>query len=284
MPQSEEQKVFENGVEGLANQLDTMDATAQRQVIERVADLRARLLDQIAAIPVYTGPDGRESLASAYFRTYESEMKRVLQTWSANIIQQSVTNMRTAGQLADTGYRRLLNELASPAAPGSGPIKTMSPIGLSDELVKIAGLYQNMMYNVLGQSIGSTVTDEIRKVVFGMQDRWDAVRNIRSALAGEPKSSKELGKHTAAAVRIERTSLMSIYNASAAHVYQEAESELPGMLVEWTTAGQKTVCDKCRRLDKKRKKPKEAFPGGVFAPPLHPQCRCRTVAWMPGWD
>ena len=62
-----------------------------------------------------------------------------------------------------------------------------------------------------------------------------------------------------------------------------ALDELPELRVEWMTVKDSRVDATCVALHGKRKDPRGTFPGGLIAPPAHPRCRCRTVAWMPGW-
>jgi hypothetical protein len=134
------------------------------------------------------------------------------------------------------------------------------------------------------------VNQEIQRVVFGGQSRWDAVRTIRDMLAADPKwagkvlAPKTLGRLTQQAVTIERTGIMSVFNIAADHAYREALDELPDLMVEWVTAKDSRVDARCVALNGKRKMPRGTFPGGVIAPPLHARCRCRTQPWLPGWS
>lgn len=282
MAEPVEKKAFQNGVEELWDRLDDLDADSTRRIIERVADVRKEIIDRLAAIPHFTGISGEEVFSPTYLQAYAEDLRELLARWAEGVIRLSATDLATAAQLGDDGYRQLLTELSISAGTPSSAIR-IPPLGLSSELVQAASLYTAAQYRSLGAQIANKIAEQVQMVAFGGQSRWEAIRAIRSAMADGPLDGKQIGALTAKAARIERTALNSVFNAAAAHAYRGAEEELPGLMKEWTTARQRNVCPLCKALEGKRAKVDAKFSGGYFAPPRHVNCRCRIVAWMPGW-
>lgn len=264
-------------------QLDDLDAETERRILTRVAEIRAEILDRLTALPTVTDADGNESWQATTLRALEADLREMLRRWSERLGVELGADLQQAADLADVGYRDALGQLArSQGVPA--PLIRLSPIGVSSGLVQAATLYNASAFRGLGERIVGEVNKEIQRVVFGGQSRWDAVRNIRGLLAADPRhAGTPIGKLTSYATMVERTGLMSVFNAASEHAYREATDELPDLEVEWMTVKDSRVDAGCVALQGKRKKPGGEFAPGVIAPPLHPRCRCRTVAWMPGW-
>ena len=275
-----EAKVFENGVDKLWRQVDTMSAQSQRDIITRVAAIRKEIVDKLSGAPVVTGLGGVETIDPQFLMGYRNELTSLLVGWARDVIDKSAGTMEKAANLGVGGYDKLLAELSgatlSPLTPGV--------MGLAPEVVQAASLFTAEQFRGLANEVQTTVANQVQRAVFGGQSRWDAVRNIRDALKGQPGQTQNLGSLTSKAVSIERTAIMSVFNAAAQVSYIRAESALPGLKVEWSSAGQKTVCSKCRSVDGERKKPREKFSIGVLAPPAHPRCMCRVIAWRADWE
>ena len=269
-------------------QLDGLDEETQRRILRRVAEMRAEVIDRLSSLETLTDADGNETWQATSLRAFEAELRRVASEFSGRLSADLADDLERAAGLADVGYRDALSALARGLGV-SPPLISLSPLGLSSDLVQAATLYNASAFRGLGERIVADVNREIQRVVFGGQSRWDAVRNIRDMLAADPKWAgqklppKTLGKLTSYATMVERTAVMSIFNIAADRAYREALEELPELRVEWMTVKDSRVDATCVALHGKRKDPRGTFPGGLIAPPAHPRCRCRTVAWMPGW-
>ena len=269
-------------------QLDNLDVETERRILQRVAEMRAEVIDRLSALETTTDADGNETWQATSLRAFEAELRHVAAEFSARLSTDLADDLERAAGLADVGYRDALSALAR-GLDVPTPLITLSPLGLSSDLVQAATLYNASAFRGLGERVAVEVNREIQRVVFGGQSRWDAVRNIRDMLAADPKWAgqklppKTLGKLTSYATMVERTAVMSVFNIAADRAYREALEELPELRVEWVTVKDSRVDATCVALHGKRKDPRGTFPGGVIAPPLHPRCRCRTVAWMPGW-
>lgn len=265
---ADEKEQWDSGVDRLWAVLDQMSDAAVRQTTRTVAEYRRQLVDKLLASLVYQQLDGSEVLDPSHLTTYIQEMDELLAGWSSTVGQGSVAS---AAELGASGYSGLLEKIAGVTRP--------SVLGLTEDLAVAASSYRVQGFKSLSADVATLVADEVRGVVFGTQSRWDAVKNIRAALA----DGKSPGKFTQRAITLERTALMSVFNAAGARALTAAESEIPGLMKEWSAAHQKQTCDRCRGLDGKRVRPRDQFDRGLFAPPAHPRCRCRTVAWVPGW-
>lgn len=269
-------------------QLDTLDVETERRILQRVAEMRAEVIDRLSALETTTDADGNETWQATSLRAFEAELRRVASEFSARLSTDLADDLERAAGLADVGYRDALSALARGLNVPT-PLISLSPLGLSSDLVQAATLYNASAFRGLGERVAVEVNREIQRVVFGGQSRWDAVRNIRDMLAADPKWAgqklppKTLGKLTSYATMVERTAVMSVFNIAADRAYREALEELPQLRVEWMTVKDSRVDATCVALHGKRKDPRGTFPGGLIAPPAHPRCRCRTVAWMPGW-
>lgn len=270
------------------SQLDNLDAETERRILQRVAEMRGEVIDRLSALETMTDADGNETWQATSLRAFEAELRRVAAEFSARLSTDLASDLERAAGLADVGYRDALSALARGLNVPT-PLIMLSPLGLSSDLVQAATLYNASAFRGLGERVSVEVNREIQRVVFGGQSRWDAVRNIREMLAADPKWAgqklppKTLGKLTSYATMVERTAVMSVFNIAADRAYREALEELPELRVEWMTVKDSRVDATCVALHGKRKDPRGSFPGGLIAPPAHPRCRCRTVAWMPGW-
>ena len=281
MPSPPGKREFNNGVEELWDRLDDLDADSTRRIIERVVEVRKDILDRLAGVPAFTGLSGEEVFSPTYLQAYAEDLRQMLARWADDVIRLSATDLATAAQLGDDGYRSLLSNLALELGTPSTAIR-IPPLGLTNELVQAASMYTAAQYRSLGAAIANKVAEQVQMVAFGGQSRWEAIRQIRASLADGPLDGKSIGTLTARAARIERTALMSVFNAAAAHAYRGAEEELPELMKEWSAARHRP-CPACKSLHGKRVKTSGHFEKGLFAPPKHFNCRCRIVAWMPGW-
>ena len=269
-------------------QLDNLDVETQRRILQRVAEMRGEIIDQLSALQTLVDEDGNETWRATELRSFEAELRRIAGEFAARLGRELGDDLERAAGLADVGYRDALSALARGLGVPA-PLISLSPLGLSSDLVQAATLYNASSFRGLGERIVSDVNREVQRVVFGGQSRWDAVRNIREMLAADPKWAgqklppKTLGRLTSYATMVERTAVMSVFNIAADRAYREALDELPELRVEWMTVKDSRVDATCVALHGERKDPRGTFPGGLIAPPAHPRCRCRTVAWMPGW-
>ena len=285
---SQEQRDLQDAMKRVWSDIDALDAETERRILARVVEMRREVMDRLTALPTTTDADGNETWQTTSQRGFEAELRRITGEWSARLGVEMTDDLERAAGLADVGYRGALSSMARGAGV-SPPLITLSPLGLSSDLVQAAALYNSSALRGVSERMVADVNRELQRVVFGGQSRWDAVANIRDMLAADPKwagkklEPKTLGKLTQAAITIERTGIMSVFNIAADRAYREALDELPELMVEWMTVKDSRVDAACVALHGKRKDPRGTFPGGVIAPPLHPRCRCRTVAWMPGW-
>ncbi len=258
--------------------LDRMDAAAIRRVRDRIAELRADVLDRLAGLPTVT-VDGVETFQSTSLRTFALELDDAAARYAQRAGLDAGTDLRGAAALSDTAHRDALSALAR--ANGVPPsMIVLSPLGIADEQINAAVMFSNSAITNVGQAVVQKVNQELQAVVFGGQSRWDAVRNIRSALG---TTGKSIGQLTSRAEMIERTGLIATFNIAAEHAYRQAKEELPDLEVEWMATQGPRTCPLCSSLNGAKKKPGGTFPGGVVAPPRHPRCRCRVVASMPDW-
>ena len=261
------------------SQLEAIDRAAAIRVLNAVAEMRREILDQLAALPTVT-IDEHDSFEATSLRTMASDLEAAAARFEQRYSLALGEDMRAAAQYADEAHRAALTQLArSSGVPQS--FITLTPFGLSDAQMEAAILLNNSAIKNVSQATVARVNAEIQRVVFGGQSRWEAVQNIRDALG---TTGKDLGALTQRAITIERTAVMQAFNIAADHSYRQALEELPDLQVEWVTAKDKRVDPLCVALNGKRKEPRGTFPGGIIAPPRHPRCRCRTVAYLPAWD
>ena len=268
-------------------QLDQMDVEAERRVLERVAAMRAEIMDRLAALPTVE-IDGTETFASTSLRAFAAELDDVANRFAQRYALELTNDIHQTAAFSDEAHRAALSSLArSMDVPPA--LISFSPLGVSAEQIEAAVLMNTQAVRGVSQRIVSDVNAEIQRVVFGGQSRDDAVRNIRDMLAADPKwagkvaTGRALGRLTQQAVTIERTSLEMAFNLAADHAYRQSLEELPTLMVEWVATRGPRTCQRCASLNGKRKAPRGTFPGNVIAPPLHSRCRCRLVAWMPDW-
>jgi hypothetical protein len=267
--------------------MDHMDDESARRVLQRVAEMRADIFDRLAALPT-AEIDGVQTFQSTSLRAFAAELDDAANRFAQRYSMDLGNDMRAMAAFSDEAHRTALSNLArSMDVPPA--LISFSPLGLANDQIEAAILFDTQAVKGVSQRIAAGVQAEIQKVVFGGQSRWDAVRNIRALLAGEPgwekrpPRGKALGKLTQQALTIERTSLIAAFSISADHAYRQALDELPDLMTEWMATDGPRTCQRCRALNGKKKNPRGTFPGNVVAPPLHSRCRCRTVAWMPEW-
>lgn len=258
--------------------LDRLDAAALRRVRDRIAEFRADVLDRLAGLPTTT-VDGVETFQATSLRAFAAELDAAAARYAQRASVELGNDLRAAGAMSDAAHRDALSALAR--ATGVPPsMIVLSPLGIADEQIEAAVLFSNSAITNVSQAVIQTVNAELQRVVFGGGSRWQAVQNIRAALG---TTGQNVGPLTKRAESIARTGLIAALNVSAEHSYRQALDELPGLMKEWMTAKDRRVDPKCAALNGQRAKPGEPFSGGVMAPPLHQNCRCRTVAWLPAW-
>jgi SPP1 gp7 family putative phage head morphogenesis protein len=260
------------------SQMDRIDRDAAQRVLNAVAEMRRDVLDRLAALPTVT-IDDHDSFEATALRGFAIDLQDAARRFEERYSLLLGEDMRAAASTMDEAHRAALTQLArSSGVPQS--FITMSPLGLSDTQMEAAILMNNSAIRNVSQSVVTRVNAEIQAVVYGGQSRWDAVKNIRDALG----TGQNLGALTNRAITIERTGVMMAFNIAADHAYRQAQEELPELQVEWVTAKDKRVDPLCVSMNGKRKEPRGTFPGGIVAPPRHPRCRCRTVAYLPAWE
>ena len=259
-------------------QLDQMDDAAARMVLDHVATMRASILDRLAALPTAT-IDDQETFQSTYLRQFAGDLDDIAARFAQRYSLDLGEAMRATAAYSDEAHRAALTQLArSTGVPPS--LISMSTLGLADDQVAAAVLFNNSAISNVSQAVVQAVNKEIQAVVFGGQSRWEAVKNIRAALA---TTGKSLGALTNRALTIERTGMIAVLNVAAEHSYRQAVEELPELQKEWLTARDKRVDPICTGLSGARAKPGERFPGGYMAPPAHPRCRCRLTGYLSAW-
>lgn len=267
--------------------LDRLDAATIQRVRDRIAALRADILDRLAAMPTVE-IDGVETFQATSLRAFAAELEAAAARYAQRASLDLGNDLRAAAASSDQAHRDALAALARTLGVPPSLI-VLSPLGIADAQIEAAIVFTTGAIKGVSQRIEAGVTAEIQAVVFGGRSRWDAVRNIRDLLATEPSRSgtaltgKALGELTSLAVAIERTALEMAFNIAADQAYRQALEELPDLSVEWVATRGPRTCPRCTALNGKRKDPMKAFPGGVIAPPLHGRCRCRIVAHLPSW-
>lgn len=261
------------------SEMDSIDDATARRVLTAVAGMRKDVLDRLMALPTVQ-IDGQDTYQSTALRTFAGDLDRLADQFATSYSQLLGQDMRDLVRVSDEAHRAALANLAQATGVPQNVIK-MSPLGLSDAQIEAAVLLNQSAIKNVSQAAVSAINKEIQAVVFGGQSRWDAIRNIRSALATE---GAKLGAITNRAMTIERTAMIQAFNVAADHAYRQAVEEFPELQVEWITAKDKRVDPICVGLSGAKKKPGGTFPGGYPAPPAHPRCRCRIVPVLPEWE
>jgi hypothetical protein len=275
-----DQREYEAAVNRIFRRVDDLDREAARRVLARIAELRADIVDRVSEIPT-VDLDGVETWQATSLRAFRSELDRMTEQFTRRYAAELADDIRTAGTDTAREHQEALTRLALRSGVPRMVI-SFGPFGLVRDQIEAAVLYSADLAQKLQPTIVERVTREIQAVVFGGQTRPAAVRNIRDALATAPGGrNRKIGGLTMRALSIERTELIRVLNLSNQWAIRNAEEELPGIRKEWVAYPGAEA--RCAALNGKRVAPMEAFPGGVTAPPLHSSCRCRVVAWMPGW-
>lgn len=247
--------------------MDRMDDASARRVLDAVADMRRDVLDRLAALPTVTIDDAETFQATA-LRAFAADLQDALGRFEQRYSLLLGTDMRAVAAFSDEAHRAALSQLARSLGVPRALI-SMAPLGLSDDQIEAAVLLHQTAIRNVSQAVVGAVNAEIQRAVFGGGSRWDAVRNIRAALA---TTGKDLGALTQRALTIERTALIQAFNVAAEHAYRQSREELPELQVEWMTAKDKRVDPICTGLSGARREPGGRFPGGYSVPPAHPRC------------
>ena len=96
------------------------------------------------------------------------------------------------------------------------------------------------------------------------------------------KHPRELARHLARLFGVSKSNAERLMRTELARVQIEAQMqsfERNGYEEYEFIALGNSACEKCRKLDGKHFKVKAMMPG-ENAPPMHPNCRCSTAAWM----
>jgi SPP1 gp7 family putative phage head morphogenesis protein len=80
------------------------------------------------------------------------------------------------------------------------------------------------------------------------------------------------------ATTIARTEMNKASNAAHLDQLYELQKQLPTIIGRWSSAMCGHMCKICAALNGKKAKPGDNFPGGISAPPRHPNCRCTLVS------
>lgn len=273
-----EQRALQDEMVRVWSQLEAMDAASAKRVLDAVTTMRQEMLDRITALPTVT-IDQQETFAATSLRQLSAELEEIAGRFEQRYRSFLVGDMQDAARMSDIAHRAVLDALAR--ATGVPPsLIVLSPLGLDATQIEAAILLNQSAIRNVSQAVVSSINREIQGVVFGAQSRWEAVRNIRDALS---TTGGNLGTLTNRAMTIERTGLIQVFNIAAGHAYRQATEELPDLQVEWVTVQDRRVDPVCVALSGKRKEPRGTFPGNIIAPPAHPRCRCRIVAYLPQW-
>jgi SPP1 gp7 family putative phage head morphogenesis protein len=276
--QSPGERAFRASMERAWAELDRLDADALRRVRDRIAEFRADILDRLADLPTAT-IDDVETFQATSLRAFAAELEDAGARYAQRASLELGHDLRAAGAMSDAAHRAALAALAR-ANDVPPSLIVLSPLGIADEQIEAAVLFSNSAITNVSQAVIQTVNAELQRVVFGGGSRWDAIKNIRAALA---TTGQNPGALTSRAEMIARTGLIATFNIAAEHAYRQATDELPDLQVEWMATPGARTCPTCSALNGKRKAPGGTFPGGVVAPPRHPRCRCRVVAYLPAW-
>lgn len=276
------QRRYEREVRDLLRQLDHLEGQALRRILARVEELRLEVVDRLLALQTTTGPDGAETWQAWQLRGYQQELEAAAGRWSARVQADIAGDLNAAANLGKQQQGALTNLAVAEGVPRA--VVSFGPMGLLDNQIAVAVLHSADLIKGVEQSVVTTVNRQVQNVVFGGQSRWDAVEAIRASLATQrSRRDKRLGSLTSQAVRVEQTELMSVFGIANSYSIQNAVEELPQIREEWVAILDSRVDPICAGLGGKRVVPGQPFPGGYSRPPAHPMCRCRTVAWMPGW-
>lgn len=155
-----------------------------------------------------------------------------------------------------------------------------------DELVRQAGILGNTILNN-AQTAHVIVNSSFHNATFS--DRiWmyqDLLKNELSSLLQngliQGKSPIALARELRKIVDASRANAERLMRTELARVQTEAQKEsfLRNGFEEYEFIANGDCCDICASLDGKHFKVEKMMPG-ENAPPIHPNCRCSTAAWM----
>ena len=109
-------------------------------------------------------------------------------------------------------------------------------------------------------------------------------------IAGQPGAYVEhiaeglFGRYRYWGERVARTEVIHGYNVQAHLALEEVHRVDARIQRRWDASLDSRICPACRELDHVVVDVDKPFPGGVDAPPAHPNCRCAVVAWRSDWD
>lgn len=276
-----ERQKYQLAMDEMMARMDHLEAESYRTILARVAEIRKDVVDRLIELPTTTDAAGNETWQAWQLRGYQQELDRVLRQFRERYAAEFGDVQQRAADLSGL-QRAALTELAMSAGVPRAVI-SFGSLGLLQDQVSAAIMYNAAALDGVSAALGASINREIQQVVFGGQSRWDAVRNIRAALATEPGSDGKLGGLTERAITLERTALISVYSLAQDFSLQHAAEELPGLQSEWVAILDRRTDPVCKDLGGKRVPVGKAFPGGIMRPPAHMRCRCRLVAFMPGW-
>jgi SPP1 gp7 family putative phage head morphogenesis protein len=274
------------------------------QISAEVASLQAeplrKLIPVLAEAERELATDLELVLASMKGGTYKAQMLRralVQVRGSLNAIERVRPEMkaeltkagRRAGQMAN---RHIMDELAAFSLRFGGTITPVPMLAASKALEK--SLIHR--FDSMSKRWSMQAKDEIRhQIALGLV-RGEDIGQMTKRLTGKnipgltvkegaDYISKEImRRNTAKAHRIVRTEVVNAYNEHALDQIEEVHALDPRIMKRWDATIDMRTCAYCRRLHEVAVHPKEMFPGGVDAPPLHPHCRCAVIVWRDDWD
>lgn len=273
---------YQDDARDIFEQLDHLERSALLRILGRVDDLRRDVTDRLLDIPITRDEAGNDTWRAWQLKSYQSELEDAVARWGARVAAELGQDLRDAGDLGKRQMGALTTLAGAEGVPAA--VVSFGTLGLLDEQIAVAVLHSADLIKGVEASVVNTVNRAIQGVVFGGVTRSEAIQTIRAALATQPgRHDRRLGSIAAQAARIERTELISVYSIATTYALEHAAEELPGLQQEWISILDQRVDPDCAALSGKRVPVGKPFPGGWMHPPIHPNCRCKTVAFMPSW-
>jgi Phage Mu protein F like protein len=193
------------------------------------------------------------------------------------------------------------------------PVVARHATGIPDQAIKAAaeslaedigeylhGTSRDAVVQGLNQQLAQGIGDRVAwtRSLFGLGLDAPQTRSYLNAAGKNPEGATEIinlpamrNAERMVAQRAERIAdneehtVSQISKVITWRIKEKAGLIEPGSLVRWVTARDERVCPTCGPLHKKTVKMGEAFevPGGgrIFAPGIHPNCRCRIIILKP---
>lgn len=255
----------------LADDLASLDATAIARVLALLDDMRGVVMGRIAQAPETAG-----RLDAIYQRHLKNEIDDAIDRWRDAARVVATDGVISAGNIAK-GQIDIYSDLAIAMGTPNALID-FGPVGLLDDQIAAAAQHTASLIGDTAASAKTAINQSVIRAVFGANTIDQSAKEIAALLS---TSGVKVGRVASSARTILRTEMMTIYNVAADHAIRHSAEELPGIKKRWLAfPGAEKLCI---ALSNKIVGPKETFTGGFSAPPRHPNCRCRIIAWMPHW-